>query len=443
MSELDLGLKVGARRLFWSMGLSTRLDVELRGFSPPADTGRRRKAPETYTDLDVLGIGVTGSYNLSVEIADCKTTRRDSTSRVFWLRGVADLFGADHAYLVREHDVTDAARQLATRLGVTVLPSPDLARMQDHHGPPVQDESSALAILFDRSKVADHLAAFNDLDRRLKRLLDYRQFDYWVYEQHRNPMQLVAHVAGARSHLDPRNPIHVALFLDLSWLYLLSLIRLTAHVRSAFLGDPDRGLQEYIFGGPTNLYEKQQTARLLQSVGPEDAKDLNHLPPYYSQLRELVVRLLRRPGQMQTALRYVELATAFAAARQRISLIKAFGRDQFDPVAAKLVADVCGFLVAACNLDGGFRARARAYLLAEEPPVDATGGSASSRRDASGTKAEVSVVQDGQLALDDSETRFNGRHETGSKQNAIRTPDAARNAAKPPEEGSGEEQRLH
>ena len=35
MSELDLGLKVGARRLFWSMGLSTRLDVELRAFAPP------------------------------------------------------------------------------------------------------------------------------------------------------------------------------------------------------------------------------------------------------------------------------------------------------------------------------------------------------------------------------------------------------------------------
>jgi hypothetical protein len=368
VSELDLGLKVGARRLFWSMGLSTRLDVELRGFTPPA-AGRRSAGPESFTDLDVLGVAVTGSYRLSTEIADCKTSRKDSTSRMFWIRGVADLFGADHAYLVREHNVADAARQLSTRLSITVLPSEDLVRLQDHHGPPLPDSSSALSILFDRTAVAGHLAAFNNLDSRLKRLLDYRQFDYWVYEQHRNPVQLVAHLAGARGHLDPRNPVHVALFLDLGWLYLLSLIRVTAHIRGAFLGDPDRGMQEYMFGGPINLREKQETARLLRSVSPEGAGTLNHLPPYYGQLRELVVRLLRRPGQMQTALRYAEATTALAAAKTRTSLPDAFGRDLFDPVAAKLVADVCGFLVAAADLDSGFRARARAYLLAETPQI--------------------------------------------------------------------------
>jgi hypothetical protein len=369
VSELDLGLKVGVRRLFWSMGLSTRLDVQLRGFNPPADTGRRSPAPESFTDLDVLGVAVTGGYRLSTEIADCKTSRRDSTSRMFWVRGVADLFGADHAYLVRDHDVADAARQLSARLGITVLPSEDLGRLQDHHGPALPDPSSALSIMFDRPAVAGHLSAFNNLDRRLTRLLDYREFDYWVYEQHRNPVQLVAHLAGARGHLDPFNPLHVALFLDLGWLYLLSLIRVTAHIRGAFLGDPDRGLQEYMFGGPTNLREKQETARLLRSVSPQGAGPLDHLPPYYAKLRELVVRLLRRPAQMQTALRYSEAAVALAAAKTRTPLPDAFGHDQFDPVAAKLVADVCGFLVAAADLDGGFRSRARGYLLAETPQL--------------------------------------------------------------------------
>ena len=132
MTEHDLGLKVGVRRLFWSMGLSTRIDVQLRGFTPPpsTDPNRRGRAAQSFTDLDVLGVAVTGGYRLSTEIADCKTSQRDSTSRMFWVRGVADLFGADHAYLVREHDVTDAARQLSARLGITVLPSEDLARLQ-------------------------------------------------------------------------------------------------------------------------------------------------------------------------------------------------------------------------------------------------------------------------------------------------------------------------
>lgn len=400
MTEHDLGLKVGVRRLFWSMGLSTRIDVQLRGFTPPppTDPNRRGRAAQSFTDLDVLGVAVTGGYRLSTEIADCKTSQRDSTSRMFWVRGVADLFGADHAYLVREHDVTDAARQLSARLGITVLPSEDLARLQGHHDSPVPERSSALSLLFDHTAVAGHLAAFNGLDGRLKRLLDYRQFDYWVYEQHRNPVQLIAHLTGTQKRLDPRNAVHVALFLDLSWLYLLSLIRVTAHIRGAFLGDPDRGLQEYMFGGATNLREKEETARLLRSVSPEGSDKLDHLPFYYGQLRELVVRLLRRPAQMQTSLRYAEAATALAAAKTRTSLQDAFGHKEFDPVAAKLVADVCGFLVAAADLDGGFRSRARAYLLAEALPFEQD---AHVMRAPRHVPAHAQPRESDQLALDD------------------------------------------
>ncbi len=48
----------------------------------------------------------------------------------------------------------------------------------------------------------------------------------------------------------------------------------------------------------------------------------------------------------------------------------AFGRDLFGSCGgAKLVADVCGFLVVAVDLDGGFPARARAYLLTETPQL--------------------------------------------------------------------------
>ncbi|MCA1712561.1 MAG: hypothetical protein LC789_13385 [Actinobacteria bacterium] len=248
MTELDLGLKVGVRRLLWTMGYSTRLDVQLRGFAAPAAGRGRQSAPESFTDLDVLGVAVNPGQHVATAIADCKTSRRDSTSRMFWVKGVADLFGADHAYLVREHEVSDAARQLSSRLGITVLPTDDLARLQAFHGGPPID--GPLAVLFERRAVEQHLAAFDALDKRLRRLLDYRQFDYWVYEPHRNPVQLVAHLAGSAKHLNPKDPAHGALFLDLAWLYLLALIRVTAHVRGAFLGDPDRGLQEYMASRP-------------------------------------------------------------------------------------------------------------------------------------------------------------------------------------------------
>ncbi|HUZ54043.1 MAG TPA: hypothetical protein VMU94_16145 [Streptosporangiaceae bacterium] len=371
MSELDLGLKVGVRALLWTMGFSTRLDVELRGESGgPGTPGSGRgvrppSTPETFTDLDVLGVMLTPAYELTTTIADCKSGRADKpTARMFWARGVADLFGADQVMLVREHDVNDATRQLSSRLGITVLPTVDLTAMQGLYGPPLPDPGSPLALMFDRAEVAKNLSAFNGLDRKLKPLLEYRQFDYWVYDAYRNPVQLVAHLKDAAKYLDPKNPIHLALFLDLVWLYLLTLIKVTQHLRAAFLGDPDRGLQEYLFGGATSLREKEETAALLRSVAPTGTQNLDHLPPYYANLRELVMRLLRRPTDIQRALRYTEAASALVAARQRVPLRQAFGGD-FDPISAKLAADVCGFLVASASLPSEFRVQARAYLLAE------------------------------------------------------------------------------
>lgn len=368
MSELDLGLKVGVRRLLWSMGYSTRLDVELRGEgrSPRGrGDGKSSSGPETYTDLDVLGMFIAPGFQLTSTIADCKSGKRDRpTSRMFWARGVGDLFGADHVMLVREHDVNDATRQLSSRLGITVLPSADLTTMQQLYGDPIDDPAGPLSVLFDRTAVAQNLAAFTGLDRRLRPLLEYREFDYWVYDHHRNPVQLVAHLHDATRHLDPRNRIHLALFVDLTWQYIVTLVRACAYVQGAYLRDQDRGLQEYLFGGATNLQEKVEVANLLRSVAPAGVQRLDHLPPYYSQMRELVTRLMRRPNEIQTALRYAEVVSAMMAAGTRVKLQDAIGAE-FHPVAAKLVADVCGFLVAAAGLDPEFRVQARAWLLGE------------------------------------------------------------------------------
>jgi hypothetical protein len=109
LTELDLGLKVGVRRLLWQMGYSTRLDVQLRGESistiktlvSPSTQGLRGRgsgkspAIETFTDLDVLGVLINPGFGASTVVADCKTGTSDKpVARMFWARGVADLFGA-------------------------------------------------------------------------------------------------------------------------------------------------------------------------------------------------------------------------------------------------------------------------------------------------------------------------------------------------------------
>ncbi|MFI7642296.1 hypothetical protein [Nonomuraea sp. NPDC049400] len=81
------------------------------------------------------------------------------------------------------------------------------------------------------------------MDKRFKPLLDYRQFGYWLYDEHRNLVQLVEHLRACTDLLDPSNPRHLALVLDLTWLDLASLCHAIHAIRSAHVSNPDRGLQ--------------------------------------------------------------------------------------------------------------------------------------------------------------------------------------------------------
>jgi hypothetical protein len=373
MTEFDLGLKVASRRLLWRMGYTTRLDVPLRSVAsadtqPAGQSRRPPSVPEAYTDLDVLGYTVTGGFRVQSAIVDCKTSSRGSTNRMFWVRGVADFFAADAAYMVREKDLSNAARQLTSRLGISALNSGEITRLEELHPCDLALDAEPLSWLFQPDKALTVLRAFGGLDKRLKPLADYREFTYWVTEPYRNPMQLVDELTAVAKLLDPRIPQHLALVLDCAWLYLLSLSQAVESMRATHIADPDRGLQEYLFGGPAGLREKQSLAQLLETIKysgalPEEVH-VDLLPVYYPRLRELAVRILARPDTVLPALRMLELATSVTALGQRIEKPEDMG-GLYEEVAAKRAADVVGFLVGTANLDTGFRARARSLLLGE------------------------------------------------------------------------------
>lgn len=357
MSEYDLGLKVRSRRLLWRMGFTTRIDVPLRTYVPqPANAGRGSKY-ETFTDLDVLGITLTPAFSVCSLIADCKTSARGSTERMFWVRGVSDLFAAEEAWMVRSGPVTAASRQLADRLRITVLEPPDLAQLEEFYPSSMALDAGPIAPLFTESAVAASMKTLNSLDKNLDRLIQYRQFDYWVFDEHRNLQQLVAHLAFVSKTLDPAQPAHRAVFLDCCWLYCLSLAHAISYVRAVHVSDVDTALQQYMFGGQLGLQEKRKLAAMLARFAPEGAIPAGGdgtLPHWYPQLRELLVRHLRRPMVMNDELRYAEWGAAAQLARVTVRASEAFMGD-FNPIAAKLLVDVCGFLVSAGRLDPRFR----------------------------------------------------------------------------------------
>jgi hypothetical protein len=247
----------------------------------------------------------------------------------------------------------------------------DLVRLEALHPLDIALADGPISWLFDRRRSEAMLTAFVDLDRRLAPLLEYRQFDFWVYEEHRNLVQMVEHLRETGSRLDPRSLRHLALVIDCAWLYLIALARAIEHLRSVHPSDLDLGLQEYVLGGAHGLSEKRQLSSLLADLRqrralPEEV-NIDLFPPYFPMLRELAMRVMRRPDAVLPALRYLELVAHCAALGEHISTFAAFGQ-AYDPLAAKQAADVIGFLVSAAGLDADFRTRSRSMLL-DEPPV--------------------------------------------------------------------------
>jgi hypothetical protein len=253
---------------------------------------------------------------------------------------------------------------------VSVLTPEDIENLEMFH--PTEDpiEAAPLAVLFDPGAVSAFRASMTRLPKKLGPLVEYSEFDYWVYDQHRNLLQVVAHLRQGNQTLDPSHPHHQALFFDYAWLYALAVSRAVQHIRRAHPVDIDTSLQEYLFGGQLGLREKQQMAQILQrAAGKLEGVDEGVLPSYYPDLLELCHRFLRRPYTIANVLRYLEFLREASVASGADMVARVFG-SSYDDLSGKQAADVCGFLVATGGLDPKFRDIARNLLVEVSAPPD-------------------------------------------------------------------------
>ena len=396
-SERDLPLKVEMRRLFWSMGCSTRLDVKLRAY---VAGDQRGPGWQEFTDLDVLAVGFSPGGQVHLTLADCKTSKRSAIERMFWVRGVADFFAANDAYLVRSQTVPAAARALSARLGVGVLDPGDYRALARTFPAELDLTNGPLHWLFDLETVRRQ-TNLTGLDRKLDPLIEFIRYDYWIYEPYRNVTQVIAHLAEAALALDPRNRQHLSIFFEVAWLYAFALAQTVHRVRSTRMADVPTAVRTYVAGGELATREKAQLAELLHQLGITVNARTTVMPPYIDPLIELVNRLLVRPAELGEVLRYSEYLTTAALVGEQATVGAAFGATKVRPIAAQLVTSICGFLVTAAGLRPEFRTEARERLV-----VDLTGGVPASRRGGEAADLSTAPEASGKPATSDEQLRF-------------------------------------
>ena len=118
-------------------------------------------------------------------------------------------------------------------------------------------------------------------------------------------------------------------------------------------------------------------------------------------MTELVNRYLIRPTETADVLRYAEYLAVSEVNRVEATVATAFG-SQTRAIAAKLLADTCGFLVTAAGLRPDFRTHARERVV-----VDLTGGHAATPADiAAGVSAASGAINDASCVCSPASRRY-------------------------------------
>lgn len=347
--EQDLGLKIAMRRVFWGMNYATRLNLLL------ALPGSRRTADE-LSDLDCVGFSVGGDFSVRLLVADCKSGSRVSpATRLFWLAGVRDFFGADRAYSVLQRQIPDGVREQADRLGVDVLGEADRQILENVHG--VQ---APAAPFFEIDGAIKLQGLAKGLDRRLEDLVRFRDHEYWHLAQERRLQRLIVALRAAGPVLDPNQRAHAVLVIDMLFLFSLSLLGACRHVSATSLADPSRSLLTYLLGGAEQTRAREQglgqlvaALTALQEQGVEIPSEMldeaKVEPPYFDALAETVTRMLRRPRDAQRVLRYVEWWGQAQVGLGAPSAVEVLG-PVYGNYTRKLVSDIGRMCFAAADL---------------------------------------------------------------------------------------------
>lgn len=125
-------LEYRVMRLFAWQGYFVRrgVDIYTEGFQSQA------------TDIDVLAVKLTSPFRKHLQIVECKSGKVGPLDRIFWLSGVKQYVGAEHATLVRE-DTKQDIKAFARRNGIEFLDLKTLVALEHRLGV-LHDASPAL-----------------------------------------------------------------------------------------------------------------------------------------------------------------------------------------------------------------------------------------------------------------------------------------------------------
>ncbi len=324
--DKDLSLKLRFRKILFYQGYWCPIEVELSQYETSGKTVKR----VSLTDLDVLGIRYDNLFTRSVVVGDCKSGKNvPGISRLFWIKGVSDYFGADQAYFIPTA-IGNHARGIAPKLGLRILDESALLALEDNlriteQSLPWSDLKTYQSIAQLWGRNISKGTKPNDEQLRFKKVYSYLSYSYWYISQHRNLLSTIEQFRELAPLLDASNRKHILLAYSGLERFAHSILETITFVFAQGSRNVPADARKYIYGGNLELKEKEQFFRLLRSLTKSN-EQLD--PPYLQDIIELIGRMLRNPVGACDVLRHISAIYLWCVNLENKSLVPLSGNEE-------------------------------------------------------------------------------------------------------------------
>jgi hypothetical protein len=334
------------------MGYLTQVEVPLEVVEY---TRGYRRVPAT--DLDVLAVRFDSGLLEDRLVVECKSGTHGATAELLRLAGVARFYSATDSWLVKT-EISDNARQVARRLDIRPVSSSELEALLAGWGidPRVVDDVGLKRL----EALRRLLAGLGDMNEAQK-ILRYSIHDVWLREYWESIHNLLFSLGRDASRgFSPSSDEHCYLVFRCMVLLTLCIVRMTAQIVGWKALDCSRGVELFLYGGPTRRRERERLLdKLRQSVPSEYLAGEQLDPAFAEDLKRVIGALIRNPSEVGEVLPCLQNAQNAYYLGTASGLTLASGAPSYSDLTVKLAKDCVEFGLKAAGLEAAF---AEAFL---------------------------------------------------------------------------------
>lgn len=347
--DKDFKQKVKMQKIFWTMGMWSRIDIPIVIYEDDSQRGKMKK--HYLTDIDVYCENIQKDFSVEKSIADCKSGSNVKIfERLFWVRGVKEYFGATQAYLVKK-SISSKAKLFMPKLEIIGVDNDTLSEFEKIY------HTNALP-LYSETYYCELDKIILEYDNEYKKIFDYLVTRYWFTELNVSMKVLLSMLEKRDFYktLDKNNRNHRFLLMEVCIMFARTVLACCRYVLTRDVINIQQSVMEYIHGGVDGFNSKMNMVREINN-GLKDVlydvslgKRVLIQPPYFNDLVKLIAVILGETNNVKDILRYMEIMQHEIVLGVKFDYNECMGND-YSLIGHKLAKDIVRFYLKENNIN--------------------------------------------------------------------------------------------